>query len=87
VQRAVILARGDVITTDALPAVVKGLAHEAPSHAPGSPGDLPGAVEKLEKELVFESLRIHGGNQSKAAKNLGISERNLRYRLKKWGVR
>jgi len=87
VQRAVILARGDVITTNELPAVVKGLAHESPSHAPGSLGDLPGAVEKLEKELVFEALRIHGGNQSKAAKNLGISERNLRYRLKKWGVR
>ncbi len=87
VQRAVILARGDVITTNELPAVVKGLTREIPEDASGSPKDLPGAVEKLEKELVFESLRIHGGNQSQAARDLGISERNLRYRLKKWGVR
>jgi two-component system NtrC family response regulator len=87
VQRAVILARGDVITTNELPAVVKGLTREIPEDASGSPKDLPGAVEKLEKELVFEALRIHEGNQSQAARDLGISERNLRYRLKKWGVR
>lgn len=87
VQRAVILTRGDVITTDELPAVVKGLANDPPVPASGPPHDLSGAVEKLEKEFVFESLRIHGGNQSKAARDLGISERNLRYRLKKWGVR
>lgn len=87
VQRAVILARGDVITTNELPAVVKGLVNEPPRELAVPPKDLPSAVEKLEKELVFESLRVNGGNQSKAARELGISERNLRYRLKKWGVR
>ncbi|HAP36859.1 MAG TPA: two-component system response regulator, partial [Bacteroidetes bacterium] len=44
-------------------------------------------IEKLEKDLIFEALRIHGNNQSKAAEQLGLSERNLRYRLKKWGVK
>jgi transcriptional regulator with GAF, ATPase, and Fis domain len=44
-------------------------------------------VERLEKDLIFESLRLANGNQSKAAKELGISERNLRYRLRKWGVK
>jgi DNA-binding NtrC family response regulator len=87
VQRAVIMARRDVITTAELPAAVKGLVNESTKDASGAPKDLPSAVEKLEKELVFESLRAHGGNQSRAARDLGISERNLRYRLKKWGVR
>jgi two-component system NtrC family response regulator len=87
VQRAVILARGETITLADLPPVVKGLKSEEPHAAGGPPTDLPGAIETLEKEYIFESLRINGGNQSKAARDLGISERNLRYRLKKWGVK
>ena len=87
IQRAVILARGTTVTLAELPQVVKGLIAETPERRAEPPKDLPGAVEKLEKELLFESLRVHGGNQSKAARDLGISERNLRYRLKKWGVR
>jgi DNA-binding NtrC family response regulator len=86
IQRAVILARGDTITMDELPVIVKDLRNEDPLVVPLPPRDLPGAVVKLEKELVFESLRVNAGNQSKAARDLGISERNLRYRLKKWGV-
>jgi DNA-binding NtrC family response regulator len=87
IQRAVILARGDIITLKEMPAVVKGLGNEPVIPAESRPHDLSDAVEQLEKELVFESLRINAGNQSKAARNLGISERNLRYRLKKWGSR
>ena len=87
VLRAVILARGETITLADLPQVVKGLKPEERHGAGEQPTDLPGAIEKLEKDYIFESLRINGGNQSKAARALGISERNLRYRLKKWGVR
>jgi DNA-binding NtrC family response regulator len=84
VQRAVILSRGDTITTEELPLVVRGLPEEPASHADGEAESLPARVEKLEQGLVFEALRIAGGNQSRAAKQLGISERNLRYRLSKW---
>ena len=87
VQRAVILARGETMTLADLPQVVKGMKPEEATRSGEAPSDLPGAVEKLEKEYVFESLRINGGNQSKAARDLGISERNLRYRLRKWGVK
>ncbi len=87
IQRAVILARGDIITLKEMPAVVKGLGNEPVLSAGTRPHDLSNAVEQLEKELVFESLRVNAGNQSKAARDLGISERNLRYRLKKWGSR
>src|SRR5204862_531656 len=83
-QRAVILARSDVTTVNELPAVVRGLPQESTRVSSEFFKGLPGAVAKLEKELVFESLRIHNGNQTKAARDLGISERNLRYRLKKW---
>jgi two-component system NtrC family response regulator len=87
VQRGVILARGDVITTDELPAGMKTLQPESTVDRSGDITDLPGKVERLEKELVLEALRQNDGNQSRAAGQLGLSERNLRYRLKKWGVK
>jgi two-component system NtrC family response regulator len=66
---------------------VRGLASEDVSAKRGQRETLPKRVEKLEQELVFEALRKAGGNQSRAAKDLGISERNLRYRLSKWKVK
>lgn len=87
VQRAVILSRNELITTDDLPRALhsknqSGLSPQSSSHR-----SLDEQVEQLEKELIFEALRIHNNNQSKAAQSLGLSERNLRYRLKKWGVK
>jgi len=87
VQRAVILSRGDVIAKGDLPQALDRLASEDGSTRAGTNDSLPDRVQRLEKELVLESLRVQNGNQSKAARSLGISERNLRYRLKKWGVR
>ena len=60
---------------------------EPPASAGREVADLPGQVDRLEKELVLEALRLHNGNQSRAAGQLGLSERNLRYRLKKWGIK
>jgi two-component system NtrC family response regulator len=87
VQRAVILSRRDTITTNELPFVLKKQPNESNIPSKNSTQTLPEQVDQLEKELIFDALRIHQGNQSKAAKQLGISERNLRYRLKKWGVK
>lgn len=87
VQRTVVMSRGEVITTDTLPQSLYSFNEE--SLIPKSEPDqsLPVQVERLEKDLIFEALRLNNGNQSKAAKQLGISERNLRYRLKKWKVK
>jgi two-component system NtrC family response regulator len=87
VQRAVILARRDIITTDDLPAVTKTLQPESSAALRDDVTDLPGKVERLEKELVLEALDQNDGNQSRAATQLGLSERNLRYRLKQWGIK
>ena len=86
VQRAVILSRGDTITTNDLPQSVRVLSSEAGQQRASQSTSLPEQVERLEKELVLEALRIHDGNQSRAARSLGVSERNLRYRLKKWRI-
>lgn len=44
---------------------------------------LPEALEQVEKELIQRALNLASGVQTKAAEILGITERNLRYKLKK----
>lgn len=87
VQRAVVISRGDMITTNDLPIGLKNLPAESTTPLNQDTMDLSNRVESLEKDLVFDALRQTNGNQSKAAILLGISERNLRYRLEKWGMK
>jgi DNA-binding NtrC family response regulator len=86
VQRAVILSHGSTITMDDLPQTVRSLKSEIGDDEKKELQSLPEQVERLEKGLVLEALRVYNGNQSRAARSLGLSERNLRYRLKKWGI-
>lgn len=51
------------------------------------PITLPGKVEELEMRLIRDALTAASGNQSEAARGLGISERHLRYRMKKYGMK
>jgi transcriptional regulator with PAS, ATPase and Fis domain len=46
-------------------------------------GTLPEVTERIETIMIAEALKESGGNQTKAAQRLGISERTLRYRLMK----
>jgi DNA-binding NtrC family response regulator len=77
VQRAVVLSRGDVVTTADLPLHLGPLRSES-----GPPRTLTEKIESFEKALLVEALELAGGVQTRAAAQLGISERHLRYRLK-----
>ena len=44
------------------------------------------AVERLERELIVRALEASGGRQSDAARRLGVSERVLRYKMKKYHI-
>jgi DNA-binding NtrC family response regulator len=50
------------------------------------PAGLTAAVEALERRLIREALAGADGVQTRAAEALGISERVLRYKLKKYGL-
>lgn len=43
-------------------------------------------VEQLERELIVQALNEAKGSQSGAARQLGISERVLRYKMKKYRI-
>ncbi len=86
VERAMVMVRGDTIgTVDLPPALVaRPTAAEDSSAAEGS---LPAAVEALEKRMITEALASSAGVQVRAADKLGITERNLRYKIKKLGLK
>jgi transcriptional regulator with GAF, ATPase, and Fis domain len=44
------------------------------------------ALAQWERSLIEQALRQAGGNQTKAARLLGVTRDTLRYRLKKFGV-
>ena len=83
-ERAVVIARDQYITTDDLP--FKSVSFPDDSDKKSS-GALRESVDELEKKLIIESMEKTQDNQTKAAEILGISERMLRYKLKKYGLK
>jgi transcriptional regulator of acetoin/glycerol metabolism len=45
------------------------------------------ALAASEKAMIVNALRVTNWNQSKAARSLGISRDNIRYRIKKYRIR
>jgi two-component system NtrC family response regulator len=83
VERAVLLCRGRVIDLEDLPATVR------PGQRSGAaplPKDLPGVLADIERQAIRSALERTGGIQTQAAEALGISERVLRYKMKKYGL-
>jgi DNA-binding NtrC family response regulator len=81
IERAVVLTRDDVIGLEDLPLTLEAAAPES-----GEGAGLLAAVEGLERRMIREALAKADGTQTRAAELLGISERVLRYKLKKYGL-
>ena len=86
IERAVVLTREKIITLNDLPINIKGFKEEK-SIAMSGEGTLTEQVEALEKQLIYDALQESSGNQTKAGKLLGLTERNLRYKLKKYNIK
>ncbi len=82
IHRAVVLARGSLVTTADLPAPVADAAPETDAGA----GTFVERVTRFERQLIVDALGRAGGVQTQAARLLGMSERHLRYKLKKYGL-
>jgi transcriptional regulator with PAS, ATPase and Fis domain len=86
IERAVVLCRGEVIMTQDLPFHLKEGEPERPWEFPKAK-TLPESLEEIERGLIVKALHQHQGIQTKAAESLGISERVLRYKIRKYGIR
>ena len=85
VENMVVLAAGDKLTVDDLPAEI----HQRPGAGTDTQlGGLAGiSLEEAEKELIRNTLKMTGGNREQAAKILGIGERTLYRKIKEYGLR
>jgi DNA-binding NtrC family response regulator len=81
VERAVVVTRGPWITTEDLP--FRGAPREEKQEGREPAGGLRKALDALERRMIRAALETADGNQSKAARELGLSERMLRYKLQR----
>jgi DNA-binding NtrC family response regulator len=85
IERAVVISRNSVITVDDLP-FDEDRMHPEDAGKKGE-GLLRGSIEEMERKLILEAMEKSGDHQTKAAEILGVSERMLRYKLKKYGLK
>jgi DNA-binding NtrC family response regulator len=96
IERAVLWSRGPTLDVEHLsltspdPGTLATPSDSAaePEAATGAPALPPPGVDLAhwERALIERAMREAGGNQTQAARRLGISRDTLRYRLKKFGV-
>jgi two-component system NtrC family response regulator len=82
VHRAVVLSRGPLLTVADFPVHLGRLKPEAGS----APETFTERVAAFERALIIEALEKSDGVQTRAARDLGMSERHLRYKLRKYGI-
>ncbi|HEX9652815.1 MAG TPA: sigma-54-dependent Fis family transcriptional regulator [bacterium] len=75
IERAVVMARGELITTKDL---------QLPKSDPAAEVDSGLTLEELEKRLVRQTLSEQNHNISETARVLGVSRRWLHYKIKEW---
>ena len=80
IEQAIVLSRGDIITIRDLPLRICTGEEKLKGNL-----SLEENVAELERTSLRKALRETGGNKSAAARSLGISERKIRYMLKKYG--
>lgn len=88
IERTVILMQGDLIQAEDLPAELRFSDNPLPTAA-GCPFALPEEgvdLEAVEKGLLIQALQRTFGNQSAAARLLGITRYALRYRMEKFSL-
>ena len=87
IERAVVLTKGEVITTADLPLHLKSVESEEKICVAKREGSLTETLDTLERGIIMDALKAAGGVQTRAAEKLGISERVLRYKMKKYKIR
>jgi len=85
VERAVILARGEIIAPADLPPAIQALT-SSDREVQGL--ELPSGIslQEVEKALIVKTLEDTGGNRTRAAEILGINRRTLQNKLKEYGI-
>jgi two-component system, NtrC family, response regulator HydG len=83
VERSVILTRGDIITPDEFPVIIRNIGSEDKPETGLTPGK---SLKEVERQMIIRTLEETKGNRTHAADILGISRRALQLKLKEYGI-
>jgi DNA-binding NtrC family response regulator len=95
IERACILARGEVITAADFPLGTDNTSAEAAAsgnpavrcaRAATTPLDLRTLLDDVERELIVRALEEAGGVQAEAARRLNLSRGDVGYKMRKYGL-
>jgi Nif-specific regulatory protein len=81
-ERAVLICEGEAIKAHHLPPTLQ----TAESSNTQSKLSFDQAVEAVEKELIIEALKKTNGNRTRAADELGITQRIINYKIDRYGI-
>ena len=84
IERAVVIADDEIVEEHLQ--LAAGAAGALTGTTAGAAGSLHADVESLERRRIVEALDACGGNQTRAAQQLGISRGTLLSRLKLYGI-
>jgi two-component system response regulator HydG len=85
IESMIVLTKDDVLDVDDVPDYIT--ARKSPAQDTEGDGASSGVhLESAEKELIRQALAISQGNREKAAEMLGIGERTLYRKIKRFGL-
>jgi Nif-specific regulatory protein len=82
-ERAVLLCHGQSIEAHHLPPTLQ---KKDPSEKSAATGPLDAAVSALEYEMIVAELKVAEGNMARAARRLGLTERQMGLRVKRYEI-
>lgn len=82
IERAILLCNGNTIRAEHLPPSLQMVRSDSvPART------LPEMVENLEREMIIDALKKTNGQQRKAAELLGLTQRMMGYKVKKYKIK
>jgi len=95
IERAIVIAEGDTITTEHLPFVVKAETAHPDTPIPRTSEELKdmkkkmreSAVERIEKSFILDALTRNDWNVTKSAKDVGMQRPNFQALMRKYNIR
>jgi two-component system response regulator PilR (NtrC family) len=86
-HRALALSDGTQLQVDFAPTTSAGNPQAAePADVPVVPSDLQAWLDQQEREILVQALRETGFNRTAAAQRLGLSLRQIRYRISRLAI-
>lgn len=86
IERAVVIARSEVVTIDDLPPRLREN-NERKSSVPPVEGGLKEQMRAYEVQVIVDALKKYNGNQTEVARALQMPVRTLAHKMQTYGIK